>query len=274
VEPPSPLRALLERTPADGLVAPLTRFEGERAGGREAGEAAFVLGQFHYARGEYRGAADAFSRAAAQLEPGGKPEARYWAGLSWLGVPDLDQARAQLEEVERGGGPRRPDALLALALAWDKAGRPERARELLERALAGDPGESGAAILARLAAIQDRLARATEAQRLRDRLTRQYPRSIEAAGAATAPRVPVSAAAGQGQAIQIGAFVDRGRAERLAEAARRAGFVEVRVAGHGSGGAALYTVLVGRYATEGEATREGERAARTLGVAWHRVPRP
>ncbi|MGH7741668.1 MAG: hypothetical protein ACRENS_06565, partial [Candidatus Eiseniibacteriota bacterium] len=42
-------------------------------------EGEFDLGQRHYARGEYRQAAEHFALAAARLEPARKPTARYWA---------------------------------------------------------------------------------------------------------------------------------------------------------------------------------------------------
>src|SRR5437660_697819 len=60
-----PLRELLDARPADSLVAPLRKFESEHAQAAEAGEAAYVLGELHFARGEYRQACDAFGRAAA-----------------------------------------------------------------------------------------------------------------------------------------------------------------------------------------------------------------
>src|SRR5207248_2496297 len=66
---PESLDALARRYPADSLVAPLRRFEIERGTLREAGEAAMLLGRLHFARGEYRQAADAFARASARLDP-------------------------------------------------------------------------------------------------------------------------------------------------------------------------------------------------------------
>ena len=100
------LDSLLARHPADSLVAPLRRFESEHGHVSEGGEAALLLGQLHYARGEYRQAADAFARAAARLQPARKPEARYWAGLSWIALKDPQQARASLEEVVSSGSER------------------------------------------------------------------------------------------------------------------------------------------------------------------------
>src|SRR5437899_10759958 len=93
---PPDLLLLLKRHPADSLVAPLRRFEVEHGQGSEGGEAAYVLGQLHFARGEYRQACDAFERAAARLEPERKPAARYWAGLSLPAPKEPEPARAAL----------------------------------------------------------------------------------------------------------------------------------------------------------------------------------
>jgi len=271
--PASDLRAVLERTPADSLVAPLRAFEGGHGRGREAGDAALLLGKLHFARGEYRAAADDFTRAAARLEPSLKPEARYWEGLACLGVPDLDQARAALEEVDRAGGGRQAGARLALALIWERSGKPERARGLLESLAANDPGESGAAALERLAALEEAQGHPESAARTRERLLRQYPRSPEASRESAVPRIPVPAPR-QMVAVQIGAFLDRVRAERLAEAAIRAGFPEVEVVRRGNGPAALFSVVLGRYADAAAARRDGDRAAAALGVTWQAIRRP
>ncbi len=271
--PGAELRALLEATPADSLVIPLRRFESAHGRGPEAGEAALLLGKLHFARGEYRTAADACSRAAARLEPSRKPEARYWEGLAWLGVPDPSQARSALEEVDHAGGPRQAAARVALALIWERSGKRERARDLLESVVAGDPGESGAAALERLAAIDEALGKPEPAATLRERLLRQYPRSPEASRETALPSTPPPAPR-QMVAIQIGAFLDRARAERLADAARRAGFSAVQVTRRGSGPAALFSVQIGRYADVAIARPDGERAAAALGVTWQAVPRP
>src|SRR6266436_7212957 len=87
----------------------------------------FDAGQRHYARGEYRQAADAFGRAAARLEPARKPEARYWSGLSWLGAGDAVQARSAFEDVIAAGSPRRAFAELGMAQSWELAGQGDRA---------------------------------------------------------------------------------------------------------------------------------------------------
>lgn len=250
---------------ADTLVVALKRLESGRPD--QGGNAALLLGQLHFARGEYRLAADAFARAAARLDPARKPEARYWVGLSWLGLGDPNQARAALEEVADSDSPRRSLARLGIAQAWELAGRPERARQTLETLLAGDPGEAGPPALARLAALAG-AAHQPEAERsARERLMRDYPASDEAAGARLAPTAVPADLAG-GWKVEIGAFADVARARILADAARSAGFPQVSVVARGMGSARLHAVVLGRYEKSAEAKRDAERAAAALGVNY------
>lgn len=183
----SPVQRLLETLPADGLLRPLSRLEAGR--GRAAAEAAMTLGYLHYARGEYRQAAEAFVRATPRFDPAGRIEMRYWTGLAWLGAGDAATARGAFEEVARGDSPRRADALLGTAQCWEAAGRADRALEVLQTLLAGEPGESGPAALERVAVVAGVLHRPELARRARERLVHEYPRSVEAmrAGAAGAP---------------------------------------------------------------------------------------
>ena len=62
------LDSLLARYPAGQPRVPLRRFENDATRPREGAAAAMLLGQLLRA-GEYRAAAEAFSRAAARLEP-------------------------------------------------------------------------------------------------------------------------------------------------------------------------------------------------------------
>ncbi|MBI5709626.1 MAG: SPOR domain-containing protein [Candidatus Eisenbacteria bacterium] len=292
--PPATLRAVLESAPADSLARPLERFEVLRARGSEVAEAALVLGRLHYARGEYHQAADAFARAGSRLEPARRPEARYWTGLAWLGAGDPGAARAALEESAGPGSPRRADAQLALALCWQAAHQRERERQALELLLATEPGEAGPPALERAIALAIELRHPEAAARARERLLRDYPRSIEAARAALAsavaatgppaptppsgspprPQRPAPAPVSlQGPlAVQIGAFGDRARAQALAGQARRAGFAPVQVTQVREAGTTLHAVRVGLYATAEDARVAGERAARALGVPCRVVP--
>jgi tetratricopeptide (TPR) repeat protein len=272
---PSELRLLLERKAADSLVVPLRRFENEHGRGSEGGEAAYLLGQLHYARGEYRQACDAFGRAAARLEPERKPVARYWAGLSWLALKQPDQARAALEEVAQSSERLRAGAQLGIALAWELSERPDRALQALETVLAKSPGEAGPAALERVIALAEHLERPDVARRARDRLRRDYPRSIEAARVALPEPAPAPAPGSDGTvAVQIGAFADPERARSLAESAQRAGFPAAQVIVRGEGETRMHFVNLGVFGTREEANRAGERAAAALGVTFQVIRFP
>jgi len=271
--PPESLRELLATTPADSLPGALRRFETRHGRGPEATEALMVLGQLHYARGEYRRAAGAFARAAARLEPARKPEARYWAGLAWLALGEPNQARAALDEVAAADGPRKPQAMLAQAQTWELAQRPARAAEVLSILVDGTPGEAGPAALERAAALAERDGHDEEARKVRERLLRDYPRSIEAAAARRAifsppePQSPDENRPGAA-AVVIGSFVDPARARSLASAARAAGFAEAQVVSRGQGLSAVHLVRLGVYPRLAEARRAGEQAEQALGVTF------
>ena len=291
---PATVRQVLESYPADSLVAPLGRLEAARQGG-DAAEAALALGRLHYARGEYRQAAADFARAVPRSAPHGRGEVHYWTGLAWLGAGEVGQARAVFEEAARKDSPRRPEAQLGVALCWEAARRPERALETLLTLLAGDPGEAGPAALERVAVLATRLERPELVRRARERLAKDYPRSIEAvravraaaSGAARTSRpasrppapattrlAPPPVAAQVPLAVQIGVFREEARARELAERARREGFGPARVAALTDAGGKLFAVRVGVYATAEDARSAGDRLGRALGVSWRvvRVP--
>ncbi len=276
---PATLEALLASTPADSLAAPLRRFEAEHGRTRAGAEAAFTLGQFHFARGEYRQAGDAFARAAARFPPERKPEARYWQGLSSLGEGEPVQARAALEEVAGTRGDRRAEARYAIAEAWDKSGRPERAVEVLRELLADAPGDMAAPALERLSALSLRLGDTESAKRAGEELERSHPSSIEAMRRPETPAV-VAPVASPGKSekgrigVQIGAFSDEALARGLVQRARQSGFARAASVRQGTGGTALHLVRIGWYASEEDARRAGELASRELGVAYRLVRQP
>ncbi len=185
----SPVQRLLETVPADSLVGPLRRLETDQRAGPGA-EAALTLGRLHFARGEYRQAAAAFARVAPRFDPVRRGEARYWTGLAWLGAGETATARQAFAEASHVGSPRRAEALLGVALCWEAARRPERALETLQGLLAGDPGEVAPAALERTAALATALRRPELARRARERLLREYPRSMEALRARPAAGSP------------------------------------------------------------------------------------
>jgi tetratricopeptide (TPR) repeat protein len=267
--PPATLRALGARTPVDSLARALRAFEHDPAHGRESGEAALLLGRLHYARGEYRTAADAFGRAAARLQPDAKNEARYWAGVSWLAMRSPSVARASLEEVASTEGPRRIEAAYGVALAWDMANRPDRALDTLSPLLGGELGEIGPSVLETYAAVCDRLDQREAGRRARARVIADYPRSMEAAAALTVLDAPSEGEAQPGAfAVEIGRFTKAARARTLLQRARHAGFGDARVIERGEGPSRTWAVQLGRYGSESEARQAGLQAERGLGVEY------
>ena len=232
----------------------------------------FDLGLFHYARGEYRQAADSFARAGARLEPGRKPAARYWTGLSWLGAGDAEQARSAFEDVLSSGSSLRPLGELGLAHAWELAHRPERALETLIELTRGEAGEAAPAALARLSALASAAGQVEVARRAQERLVRDFPASMEAAAARLAAGTPPEAL--RAVSVQIGAFADASRARALADIARHAALAPVSLVQRSDAGVRLHIVLLGPFAREGDARRVAVQASERLGVAARVVSAP
>ncbi len=267
---PSSPASLAVRGPIDSLPAALRRIETSSPSARDRAEAAEWLGRYHYARGEYREALDAFATAAARMSPQRKGEALYWSGLSWLGLRNPVSARAALEVVATSASPRRDAARLGIAQAWDMAGRPDRARDALEplvtRGVQG-AGDVGASALELYATLSQRLGHPRDADRARARLTAQYPQSMESAVVAAVAAMPDAPAREAGPVgLEAGAFSSNSRARALAQRAVRAGFEGARVVQHGTGGSARYAVLLGSYPDEREAREAQARAQRELGI--------
>ena len=260
-------RALPASLSADSSLVRLRAWEAAPPKGLAPADVALALGQLHYARGEYRQAREAFARAFAKAPEAGRGEARYWSGLAALALADGPAAREAFAEAASGSPGRRALAQLGTAQAWDLERRPEKALDALRALLAGDPGEAGAAALEREAALAEQFHRNDEAKRARQRLAREYPRSLEAARLGAAPAAP----AGAGPVgVQIGVFADRERANALASQARRAGFGSVQVIERRGEGPrpTLWVVRLGTWATREEAEAAGDRAQAALGVGW------
>lgn len=166
--------------PADSLVPSLKTLEarGSRA---QSASAAYVLGQLHHARGEYRTAAEAFGRAAARLSGADRADARYRQGVAWLGAQEPGRARAAFEEVAAGSRALRALAQLGLAQSYALSGEPAREKTVLDRLLESPAGEAEPAALARSIELSARLHRDSDAAAARERLRRRWPKSFEAA---------------------------------------------------------------------------------------------
>ena len=189
-------------------------------------------------------------------------------GLAWLALGDAAQARAAFEEISQGDSPRRTEAALGTALAWEQAHRPDRAFEILVPLASAARGEIAPAVLERTIAVADLLDRPEVANAARQRLFREYPRSIEATRAVLMPPKSVAAA------IEIGPFASEPSAHASAEQARRAGFATARALIRGEGQARVYLVLIDGFANADEAKEAADRVKRELGVAARVVAAP
>ena len=217
-----------------------------------------LLGQLHFARGEYRDAGRAFARAGAQLDLARRPRARYLAGLSWMALREFERARAALQEAAVENSPVRAGARLALAQSWEASGRADRAFEELRFLMTEGPGEWGASALAMQRELALHMRRDAAARRAGERLLRDYPTSMEATRMRQIIEMPVSALGTV--VLRLGAFADETRARSLAADVRRAGFAEVRVIPPSGVGAPLYVVQLGPYADPEEAEAQADRA--------------
>ena len=166
--------------PADSLGPALRALEA-RGARPLAASAAYALGPFQHARGEYRQAAEAFARAAARLTGYDRADARFHQGVALLGAQDAGRARAAFEEVAGASQPLRALALLGLAQSHALAGEIPQEMDVLRRLIDGPAGEAEPAALERWAVLCDGLGRASEAAAARERLVRRWPRSFEAA---------------------------------------------------------------------------------------------
>lgn len=260
-------RALPASASAESCAVRLRAWENAPPKGVTETDAALALGQFHYARGEYRQARDAFTRASAHLTGAERGEARYWTGLSSLALAEGPAAREAFAEAASDAPARRALAKLGTAQAWDAERRPEKAFDALHELLESDPGEAGPAALERLGALAEQFHRNDEARNARRRLARDYPESLEAARLGATPAAP----AGAGPVgVQIGVFADRDRANTLGRQARAAGFASATVIERRGDGTrpTLWVVRLGTYPTRADANVAGEQAQRTLGVGW------
>lgn len=155
-----------------------------------AGQAAEILGDYHYARGEYKTAAGHYGMAAEMTTKESERNHRLLLrGRSILAAGDPDAAREQFEEILRSA-PRNVGAGLGLADAAAMAGDGARAAQLYRAVLAEAPESDEAPMaLAQLIRTLDGLDREEEALAAARRLVEDYPRASEAAPARERLRV-------------------------------------------------------------------------------------
>lgn len=156
--------------------------------------AAFHLGAWHLARGEYGQARAAYLRAAQRLTGDDRHWARIGAARAALALGAPAEARSAAADALRGGPTVRAAARMASAQALELEGDKPRALELYSKLLADQPGEIGASALERVAVLHQSLKHTADAAEARARLQREYPASPEAA---RLQRTPPSEASGK-----------------------------------------------------------------------------
>lgn len=209
-----------------------------------------------FLRGEYE---------SVVRETGGPPgrgaaedEVLYLRGVSALKLRDWELARLALVRLVEAYPSSRwaPHAWLALSDGWMGSGDPQRALEVLERALReGRAGHLTPQALVRLGKAQRELGLWEEAKGSLGQAARAAPGSSEAAEAQE-----ILDRDDFFFCVQVGSFITRANALRLAQELRRRGY-EAEVSEAVMGGKLFHRVRIGRFARRPEAEVEARRLA-------------
>jgi tetratricopeptide (TPR) repeat protein len=264
-----------------------------------AADAAEVLGDYHFARGEYRTAARHYETAA---EASGQDSLRthrlVCRGRALLAAGELDAAVGQFEQILRSA-PGTAEAGLGLADAAALAGEEERAAGLYRAVIDHAPeSELTPIALAQLIRVLDALGRGEEALEIARRLVEDYPRASEAA--AVRERLRVDERASRGAAdrsgdgeigetppttpsdppipealytLQLGAFGSEANAQELALEINKLGLTDVRIEREVRGSRTFYRVRCGAYPDTESAEAEGKRLRDAHGLSYQVVAR-
>ncbi len=183
--PPELLTALDQEADGAALARAAERMLRDYRSHSRAGEAAEILAEFAYARGEYATAGRHFQTAAELApDPGEASRRRLWRARALAAAGDLAGARKQYEELTGGKGPLAAEATLGLADVALAEGKAPRAIELYETLTArGGPAAIRSIALGQLAVAYERAGREDQALAASKELVRAYPSATEAAAA-------------------------------------------------------------------------------------------
>ncbi|HWN81068.1 MAG TPA: tetratricopeptide repeat protein, partial [Candidatus Udaeobacter sp.] len=149
-----------------------------------ASEAAELLAEYAYARGEYRAAAKHYATAIGLTrDPNLIARRRLWRSRALLAAGDVSEARHDLEAIGTRG-PFGDDAALGLADAAFLSGKTDKAIELYQsfsKQNQSSPLEPIA--IGQLALVYERTGRSGEALALSRELVAEYPSAHESAAA-------------------------------------------------------------------------------------------
>lgn len=207
-----------------------------------------------FLRGEYETVVRETGREMGRGGP--EEELLYLRGVSALKLRDWELARAALTRLveEHPASPWTPQGRLALGDSWMGAGQPERALEVYEKILSGGgAGDLAPQALFRLGKVQRELGLWPEARASLAQAARAAPDSAEAAQAREI--------LGRDDfffTVQVGSFVTRPNADRLAQELQRRGY-RAEVSEAVMGGKLFHRVRIGRFAKRSEAEDEARR---------------
>ncbi len=274
----------------------------------EVGEAAELLGHYHYARGEYLTAAKQFERAAAAAPSESERTARQLLrGRALLGAREGSLAARVYESVLKGD-PTSAEARLGLADALFLDGKAERAADIYRELSADGPDEPLTPLaLAQLVRASDQLGRPADARAAARKLATEYPHSSEAAVArdrlrreaeatqvapgsgdrggaapgaersppgvsavASAPSSAADSSSGR-YSLQLGAFGEEANAQELRLRLEQWGITAVRIEEERRGERLYYRVRAGYYPDAQAAEDAGSSLRDAHGLSYRVV---
>ncbi len=311
-EPPPALLAALDGVDVDQVRQAAETLLADYSKHPRAADAAEIMGDLHYARGEYLTAAKNYEHAAERsTDDPARARRKLLRGRALLGAGEGGLAARVFEDVLKSA-PASSEAKLGLADALMLQGRTERAvagySDIAERGVR-DPLAPIA--LAQLIRANDALGRHDEARSAARRLAAEYPQSSEAAGArdrlrrdqatkdvapgrSDAPTrsgspagnearpgtpAPSSAApadstpTGTRYSLQLGAFGNRENAQDLASRLEQWGMTDVRIEEEQRGDRTFLRVRAGDFADPATAEETGMRLRDAHGLSFRVVER-
>ncbi len=250
------------------------------------------LAKIHYAQGEYRSAITALSRIPNRGSTEDRMAALYFRALCWKQLGESDNARSDLQAIDRGSFLY--GAYAALAELDMQEGHIGDAIEKYETIAGGHSNPVAGFKLGECYEILGERRKALEVYRT---VIQQFPESLEAPKAREKiqmieRRGQTSDAAVSGEAdsdgeidegpspgstiatgytLQFGAFTERENAIRLADDLRRS-VNDVRLERVEREGGTMYRVRAGRFPNKGEAERAASRIQKETGYFSKPLP--
>lgn len=177
-------------------------------------------------------------------------QAQYYLALSDLNLGEYEKARATFEKLvkETPLTDLRDKAYLGIIDSYSLSGQFEKALTVVDEALQSDPRSDYLSLVyLKQAQVNLKLARWQEAEGQLHKLSDQFPDSPEAGVARQLLEEK------QFYAVQVGAFLDRGRAERLLTELKQKGEYAYIVETVDQAKNKFYRVRVGKLTSLGEA---------------------